>query len=113
MVVVSAAVRLPMANRGRNTSGSPAVAGGAGVAVGTICGDAGRVLRSTLSEPIRITPETKLALARSMVKPVSVSVANGVIVPAVVQLTISWAGTDSSVLMANALKSGGAEPNGA
>src|ERR1700689_3534496 len=112
MVVVSAGGRLPRENKGKNPSGRPAVAGGAGVGVGTICGDAGRDFRSMISEPMRITPALKFVLARSIDKPLSVNVANGVSVPAVVQSTINWAGTDGSVLMVNALKSGGAEPKG-
>ncbi len=44
----------PTANRGKNTDGRPGVA--AGVALGTICGLAGRDLRSMVSEPMRMTP---------------------------------------------------------
>ena len=47
-----------------------------------------------------------------MVKPAGVEVANGAVVPALVQSTCRRAGTDASVLMVNALKSGGAEPKG-
>ena len=54
-VVFAVDVRLPMANAGRNTGGRPGVAAGGGC--GTMSGVAvSPVLRSMLSEPIRITP---------------------------------------------------------
>jgi len=53
-----------------------------------------------------------LALLRSIVRPALVKVANGAVVPALVQSTCRRAGTDNSALMEDALKSGGAEPKG-
>src|ERR1700722_11262238 len=80
MVVVFAAVRPPMANKGRNTGGRPAVA--AGGACGTMSGvTVAGAVRSMLSEPMRITAVFRLALARLMVSPASVAVANGAMVP--------------------------------
>src|SRR6266851_4589657 len=97
-VVFAVDVRLPMANEGRNFAGTPVSP--IGVA-GTICGlTAVADLRSMLSEPMRITPA--LALLRSIVKPVAVNVANGAVVPALVQSTCRRAGTDNSALMADA-----------
>jgi len=49
-------------------------------------------------------------LLRSIVKPVLAKVANGAVVPALFQSTSRRAGTDTSALTADALKSGGAEP---
>src|ERR1700722_4252970 len=65
-----------------------------------------------ISEPMQNPLSLKLLLPGRTKKPLSVNVANGESVPAVVQSTINWAGTDGSVLMVNALKSGGAEPKG-
>src|ERR1700686_1997457 len=53
-VVFAVAVRLPMANKGRNTAGRPGVA--AGGACGTMSGLAASDLRSMVSAPMRITP---------------------------------------------------------
>src|ERR1700722_6012450 len=80
MVVVSADVRAPMANKGRNTGGKPAIAGGG--ACGTMSGvTVAGAVRSMLSEPMRITAAFKLVLARLTVSPASVAVANGAVVP--------------------------------
>ena len=54
LVVFALAVKLPIANSGRNTAGRPA--GGAGAACGTILGLADREVRAMLSGPTRITP---------------------------------------------------------
>src|ERR1700730_9948048 len=110
MVVVFAAERLPMANKGKNTARRPA--GGGGAFCGTIIGFVARDFRSRLSDPTRITPALKFALARSIVKPVFVKVANGAVVPVLVQSTCRRARTDNSALTVNALKLGGAEPKG-
>src|SRR5271154_5111399 len=52
-VVVSTAVRPPMSNWGRKNAGRP---GGGGAARGASCGLAAGVFKSTLSDPMRITP---------------------------------------------------------
>src|SRR5450631_354614 len=139
------AVGSPYEYSGRNTGGRVTgiepgvlvfVVTGVGVAVGMICGEAGSVVMSILSGPIRITPELKLALLKSMLIPLALNAENGVLVPGLVQYTRMLAGMQSklpwphdrgvgevavapavctlnSSLTVDAVKSGGAEANGA
>src|SRR5450631_52286 len=109
-VVVPLMAPCPTENTGAN-SGRPCF-GSAAATAGTIVGDALRVLMSILSAPMRIEPEPKAALARSMVRPLDVNVENGAAVPVPDQVTTKVAETVGSAFTAVALKSGGAEPKG-
>src|SRR5450432_2403648 len=106
---VSLTAPAPTLNNGAN-SGRPFAAGTA--AAGTMIGLAPKVVISTVSAPMRSCPEPNAALARSMLKPVEVSVAKGAAVPDPVQVTARVAGTLDSACTDCARKSGGAEPKG-
>src|SRR5271168_3952465 len=101
----------PTLKRGLN-SGRPLDAGAG--AAGTIVsgGSALKVVMSILCAPMRISPAPKAGLVRSMLKPLSVSVANGAAVPRSVQLTTLVAETVCLALIDSAMKSGGAVPKG-
>src|SRR5882724_7461210 len=99
----------PTENTGVN-SGRPFEAGLGNA--GTTVGVALKVLMSIFSAPMRSVPEPNAALARSIVRLLEVSVANGAAVPVPVQLTTKLAGTFASAFTASAMKSGGAEAKG-
>src|ERR1700683_4836663 len=101
----------PTLNGGMN-SGRPDVGSGAATA-GTMLGVALKVVTSMVSAPMRNCPEPNAALVRSIVKPVSVNVANGAAVPVPVQITAKVAATLGSASTLKAVKSGGALPKGA
>ena len=77
-----AAVGLPYENSGVKVAGTPAAPE---PVWGTICGDADAAVRTMLSGPIRITPELKFALLKSMVIKVPVSAEKGALVPGLFQ----------------------------